>query len=219
MWRDFPDDLCKKTGCAGLLYDRLGYGKSSMLVKSRTVHYMHEYALNELPEVLARLVPGRRFFLIGHSDGASIGLIYAAENNPMLLGLITEAAHVFVERETLEGIKAAVDDFNVGKFEPLFKYHGDKTEFIFKAWHEIWLSNRFGSWNIEYLLPSINCPCLVIQGIDDQYGTPAQVYSIVSKTSGRARMKMVANCGHSPHRESADAVICLMIDFIEHTIG
>lgn len=71
MWRTFPRLLCQKTGCPGLVYDRTGYGRSSPLKARRTIHYMHEYALNELPCVINALIPGQPFILMGHSDGAA----------------------------------------------------------------------------------------------------------------------------------------------------
>jgi len=46
--------------------------------------------------------------LIGHSDGGSISLIFAATWPEKVRGIITEAAHVFVEEVTLAGIREAV---------------------------------------------------------------------------------------------------------------
>jgi len=78
------------------------------------------------PQVIAALIPGRRFFLIGHSDGGSISLIYASQKPELLMGVISEAAHVFVDSKTLQGICAAVQDSRAGKLNALFKYHADK---------------------------------------------------------------------------------------------
>ncbi len=129
-------------------------------------------------------------------------------------GIITEAAHVFVERETIDGIRKADEAFEKGKFSGLFKYHGEKTQDIFKAWSETWLSKWFKYWNIEYLLPSIEVPMLVIQGCDDQYGTKDQVDSIISKSAGKAMPSLVENCGHSPHQELPELLLELMSKFI-----
>ena len=213
MWKDFPQRLCQATGCPGLVYDRLGYGRSSPLSAPRSVHYLHHYALTELPQVLAALLPGQPYFLVGHSDGGSIALLHAAEQPAGLRGIVTEAAHVFVEDVTLAGIEAANVAFAAGKLHGLAKYHGDKTGGIFKAWADTWLSSGFKHWNIEYLLPSIACPALVLQGIDDQYGTPAQVQSIVSKAS-QAQAAMVAQCGHAPHHEQKEVVLQRMHTFL-----
>jgi pimeloyl-ACP methyl ester carboxylesterase len=215
MWKDFPDRLCRLTNCPGLVYDRSGYGKSSPLQHTRTIHYLHDYALRELPEILDKTVPARPFVLIGHSDGGSISLIYGAERPLFLKAIITEAAHVFVEPETLKGIKAAKKTYEKGHFRGLAKYHGDKTDILFKAWADTWCSQWFYFWNIEYVLPSIACPLLVLQGSQDQYGTARQLESIVAKSSGQAEPVFIENCGHSPHQEQPEKVLHLLADYLD----
>lgn len=217
MWRGFPDLLCECTGCPGLVYDRLGYGNSSPLIRPHTVHYMHDYALKELPTVLGRVLPGAPYILIGHSDGGSISLIHAAERPALLRGIITEAAHVFVEHETTARIRSADEAWNRGQLKGLQKFHGDKTETIFKAWSSTWLSAWFKRWNIEYLLPSIEVPLLAIQGANDQYGSGAQVESIVANASGKTQSEIVDDCGHAPHLEAQPIVLGLMSDFVTQT--
>ena len=219
MWKGFPDLLCKATGCPGLIYDRLGYGKSSPLNRTHTIHYMHEYALNELPMLLDKVIPDTPFILIGHSDGGSISLIYAAERPAFLKGIITEAAHVFVELQTLASIRNADEAWNRGQLKGLLKYHGDKTETMFKAWSSIWLSHWFKHWNIEYLLPGIEVPLLVIQGDNDLYGSAAQVESIVANSSGKAEQEIIKACGHNPHLEAQPIVLKIMSTFVKLNSG
>ncbi|ABB33610.1 alpha/beta hydrolase fold protein [Geobacter metallireducens RCH3] len=214
MWKGFPHQLCRETGCPGLLYDSLGYGKSSPLDGPMNLHFLHRYALIELPAVIEQLIPEKEYVLIGHSDGGSIGLIAAAERPLRLKGLIAEAAHVFVEEKTLAGIRATVDAFRAGKLRGLFRYHGDKTEELFTAWSGAWLSDGFRPWNIEYALPSIACPVLVIQGTEDNYGTVAQVDTIMAKVPD-ARKVMIEGCGHVPHLERSAEVLGLMAEFVE----
>jgi pimeloyl-ACP methyl ester carboxylesterase len=213
MWRDFPQRLCERTGCPGLCYDRLGYGRSAPFAGQRTIHYLHRAALIELPAVLNRLIPENGYFLIGHSDGGSIALIHSAEQPPLLRGIATEAAHVFVEERTLAGIREAVEAFTAGRLDGLHRYHGEKTGPVFSAWADTWLSPAFRHWNLEYLLPSISCPVLAIQGVDDQYGTAAQIEAILAGAAS-ASQEMVADCGHVPHREQPARVIELMAEFI-----
>ncbi len=214
MWGDFPRRLCGKTGCPGLVYDRLGYGRSTPLLQKRTIHYLHEYALVELPLVLERLLPESPVILVGHSDGGSIALIYGAKKPSRLLGIITEAAHVYVDNETLTGIALAEKAWNQGKMGALVNYHGAKTEELFMAWAATWQTPWFRSWSIEYLLPSISAPMLVIQGQNDQYGTLAQVDAIVSASSGKTRFQIVEECGHIPHIDDPVAVLESMSMFI-----
>jgi pimeloyl-ACP methyl ester carboxylesterase len=153
--------------------------------------------------------------LIGHSDGGSIALIFSSDHPQIARGVITEAAHVFVEDITLKGIQEAVEIWKNTDLKPkLARYHGDKTENIFTAWAETWLSAEFKKWNIEDCLPKITCPVLVVQGEDDQYGSNAQVDAIAGQVSGPAKCSLIPNCGHIPHKEARDVVAGEMIRFI-----
>jgi len=219
MWRDFPKALCTATGCPGLLYDRLGYGHSSPWHDdyTRTLNYLHEYALQELPWVLEQVIPNTPFILIGHSDGGSISLIYGAQKPPLLRGIITEAAHVTVEEETLIGIQKAQTTWIAGKLKGLEKHHGEKTETVFNAWSKTWLSQWFRGWDIEDLIPRIDVPLLVIQGENDQYASTAQAARIASLSSGAAQLKILTDSAHVPHFEAQSVVLSLMSHFIGQT--
>lgn len=218
MWKDFPQRLCALAGCPGLVYDRLGYGRSDPLTKPRSVHYLHETTLIELPAVLARLLPGRPYIVIGHSDGGSIALLHGAAQPDGLLGVITEAAHVFVEDVTLAGIRSALEAWRAGKLRGLERYHGSKTGTIFHAWADTWLTPAFAHWNIEGVLASIACPVLALQGEGDQYGTQAQLASIAARAPN-ARWHMLPDCGHTPHLENPDATLAVMAAFIGQLVS
>lgn len=214
MWRNFPQRLCEKTHCPGLIYDRTGYGKSSPETDERDVKYIHNYALTELPQVIEFLIPHKDHILIGHSDGGSIALIYASEFTTHLKGIAVEAAHVFVEKETLRGIKLADEAYDRNGPGGLQKYHRDKTPAVFKSWSETWLSQSFKAWNIESSLPSIHCPVLVIQGKNDEFGTMKQVETITSKVAGNVYPHVLEGCGHAPHIERPELLLDLLSDFI-----
>ena len=214
MWHDFPAILAEATACDCLLYDRWGHGRSDPLDVERTIRYVHEEALNSLPEVLNHFHVDDAI-LIGHSDGGSIALIFAAEYPETVRGIITEAAHVFVEEITLQGIREAVDIYkNTHLKKKLAGYHGDNTEKIFRAWYETWLQPEFKSWDIQDCLPKIKCPVLVIQGEDDQYGTAAQVEAISKQVTGQSKPLLIPNCAHTPHKEARDRVTQEMTEFI-----
>lgn len=214
MWHDFPQVLLEATGCNGLVYDRWGHGKSDPIDVPRTLRYVHDEALKSLPEVLKNSGV-EDAILIGHSDGGSIALIFAAEYPELARGLITEAAHVFVEEMTLEGIREAVKIYQTTDLkEKLSRYHDSNTETIFQAWCETWLAPEFKHWNIEDCLPRVTCPVLAIQGEDDQYGTEAQVESIASGVAGPAKLLLIPDCAHVPHKEATGRVIKEMTEFI-----
>ena len=77
QWGDFPAALSMATGYPALLYDRYGYGNSDSLSAPLSLRYMHEEALGCLPQVLKQCSIDDPI-LVGHSDGASIALIFAA---------------------------------------------------------------------------------------------------------------------------------------------
>ena len=214
-WKDFPERLCRRTGCSGLLFDRVGHGRSGPLPAPRDRAYLHWHAQKELPAILEHLIPGQAHLLVGHSDGGSIALIYAALQPDHLLGAVTEAAHVFVEPETIAGIEAAVAAYRAGRLAGLTTYHGEKTDDLFHAWADTWLSSWFQSWDITELLPDVEIPLLVIQGKQDAYATDAQVDAIVSGVSGPAAPLFLDDCGHAPHRDRPETVLKEMAAFIE----
>lgn len=90
---------------------------------------------------------------------------------------------------------------------------------IVKAWTEIWLSKKFRSWNIEYLLKNIISPLLFIQGEADEYGTLDQVEKTVSQVKGTADKFIIPNVGHTPHKESPEIVLNKSIEFINSVIN
>jgi len=219
MWKDFPEKICQETGLNGFVYERIGFGKSSPLgMVPRPFDYITREGRDVLPQVLIQ-ADIKNPLLIGHSDGGSIALVYGAHYPELIAGLITEAAHVFVEDVTIEGIIEAGELYFKGNLKPkLERYHGNNTENAFRGWHDTWLKPEFLHWNMEEMLPKITAPLLVIQGIDDEYGTQKQVQSIVEKTSGPATPCLVPNCAHVPHLQAKKVVQKAMVDFITQTI-
>jgi pimeloyl-ACP methyl ester carboxylesterase len=213
QWRDFPSRVSKATGRRALVYNRYGYGDSDVLVEPRvTSRFMHDEALVSLPQVLAALEIESPI-LVGHSDGASIALIHAGAGHPVR-GLALMAPHVFAEEMGLRSIQEAKRQFETTDLpERLGRYHRDARR-TFYLWNDAWLDPQFRHWNIEEYLPAIKVPTLAIQGIDDEYGTMAQLKSIREKTQGPCEVLELAACGHSPHRDQPDAVLAALARFV-----
>lgn len=209
QWKDFPALLCKKMQLPGLVYDRKGHGHSPALDNERTTDYMHDYAWKELPALLEKLYPEKKYILVGHSDGGSIALLYASRFPEKVAAVVTMAAHVFVEEITLEGIRNTEMEFRSGEWmKKLTKHHGTNTLPVFEAWWKTWLSPEFRNWNIEDCLKNISAPCFVIQGKDDNYGTEDQVERIMNGISGFGKKWMIeGECGHAPWKTRKEECI------------
>ena len=218
MWKNFPEKLCKTTGCNGFVFSRLGYGGSDTCTLPWKINFMHKHALSVLPKIL-KTAGIREHILIGHSDGGSIALIYAGSPYAaMLQAVITEAAHVFCEPLTIKSIRDAKQSYQHGDLkEKLFRYHGKNTDTAFWGWNDAWLHPNFIHWNIQKYLKNIQVPVLALQGRNDQYGTLAQLNAITDGVRD-CEVQLIANCGHAPHHEQPDVVLAHMTKFIKRTI-
>jgi pimeloyl-ACP methyl ester carboxylesterase len=213
LWRDFPARVAAATQCEALIYSRYGYGGSERLTVPRDVRYMHDEALATLPALLRALGIADPL-LIGHSDGASIALLHAAARRWPVRGLVLEAPHVFVEDITVSSIAEAKEAWRTTDLRRrLSRYHED-VDGAFTGWNDIWLHPDFRAWNIEAELPKIECPVMVIQGADDEYGTPAQLRSIEEKVAGPVELLLLQDCKHSPHRDQPEQVLAAITRFV-----
>ena len=156
--------------------------------------------------------------LVGHSDGASIALLYAARAGTALAGLIVMAPHILVEEVTVSQIEQARSAYlHTDLRERLARYH-DQPDSAFGGWNTIWLDARFRDWSIESELAAIACPLLAVQGLDDPYGTLEQIHGIARRVP-QTELLELGNCGHSPHRDQADRLIARASAFIQQQTG
>ncbi|ABE36772.1 dienelactone hydrolase family protein [Paraburkholderia xenovorans LB400] len=211
MWRDWPQTLCDQLGMRGLVYSRPGYGRSTARPHDTKwpVDFMTVQARDVLPALLDTLgvdsAERSRMWVIGHSDGGSIALLYASSFPGELAGAVAIAPHVFVEDISVESIaQAKVAYEQAGLREKLSRYHAD-VDSAFYGWNDIWLNPAFRTWNIVDTLRAIRCPLLAVQGHDDHYGTMAQIEAIAEQVPHTQLVKLDA-CGHSPHRDAPEAL-------------
>lgn len=206
MWKDWPQKLCEQLGFRGLVYSRPGYGGSTPRAAGVKwpVDFLQRQAQDVLPALLDVLgidtIERARMWVIGHSDGGSIALLYAAAFPDALAGVIAIAPHVFVEDVSIAAITEANTLYTHGDLRArLSRYHAD-VDSAFYGWNDIWLNPEFRHWNITDLLPSIRCPLLAVQADDDEYATMAQI-DIIAPRVPHAQLVKLPACGHSPHRQ------------------
>ena len=212
-WREFPKTLSERLQRTVIAYDRLGFGKSSALEQAPALEFISDEADIYCPLLLQHFGI-KEYYLFGHSVGGAMALIIASKSNHCL-GVITEAAQAFVEEKTLEGIRRAKEAYKIpDRMERLRKFHGEKAEWVVKAWTDTWLNPVFSSWSLQKFLPLVRCPVLVIHGDQDEYGSAEFPKIISSQVSGPAEMHLLEGCGHIPHREREGDVIALVEKFI-----
>ncbi|GAB4291396.1 MAG: alpha/beta hydrolase [Marinilabiliales bacterium] len=211
MWKDYPDKLSKATNLPVLVYDRYGHGKSSIRNEFEGLDFMVTEA-ERLQLLINTLQLKKKVILYGHSDGGTIALIYAAKYPENAKAVFTEAAHVINEKETVNGIKDLVIQYDTqGLKNKLEKYHNNNTENLFNFWSKAWLRENSKTWNIKDYLKRINTVVYSIQGENDAFGTEKQLYIIKDYTN--AVIKIIKDCGHQPHKEKPEETLQLFIDF------
>jgi pimeloyl-ACP methyl ester carboxylesterase len=220
MWRDFPAQLCEALQCRGLVYSRPGYGQST----PRAAHenwapdFMHRQAHEVLPALLKALgvdTHKDKPWLLGHSDGGSIALLYAAQFPDQLAGAVVLAPHILVEDISVASITQARTAYAQSDLRQRLARHHADVDSAFKGWNDIWLHPAFRHWNITQELRTITCPLLAVQGVNDEYGSLEQVRGI-ARVAPQCKVVELADCGHSPHRDRPDRLIEAVRSFYQH---
>ena len=218
MWTqrgvDWPLAVCQATGRSGWVYSRRGYGQSDRPIDVRganalTPDYLHHESWQVLPDLLAQ-IGVEKPVLLGHSDGASIALLYAS--HCPVSACIAMAPHVIVEDISVSAIQLAKTAFEHGDLrQRLARFHAD-VDTAFWQWNDIWLSPAFRPFDIRSICHAITDPVLALQGRQDAYGTLQQINDI--QTHGRIERVVIEDCGHTPHRDQPERALALVVDFL-----
>lgn len=213
LWRDFPKKLAEAIGFGVFAWSRGGYGQSDPVDLPRPLDYMTREAVDVLPGVLDA-IGFKHGILLGHSDGASIAAIYAGSvEDHRVRGLVLMAPHFFTEEGGLKSIAEAKEAYETGDLRPkLAKYHKD-VDNAFRGWNDAWLDPGFKSWNIGEAIDYLRIPVLAIQGVDDQYGTLAQIKEIENRIYSPVDVEILADCKHSPFLEQPEKTLAAICEF------
>ena len=217
MWKAFPQLLCDALVCRGLVYSRPGYGRSAPRPADEVwaLDFLHRQAFEVLPALLQGLgvdAAHDNIWLLGHSDGGSISLLYAARFPDRVAGAVVLAPHIGVEDVAIASIELARQAYQESDLrQRLSRYHDDPDS-AFWGWNRIWLHPPFKAWSIEDEISSITCPLLAVQGKGDEYGTLAQIHGIKIRVP-QTELLALDNCGHSPHRDQSETLIQAVSSF------
>jgi pimeloyl-ACP methyl ester carboxylesterase len=212
LWRAFPAALQAATGRRLIAFSRFGHGRSAPPARPRTPAFFHEEALEVLPELLAALDVSAPV-LVGHSDGASIALIHAAQH-PVSAAVLL-APHVFVEEMCVSAIRETREAFVSGGLRERMSRHHDDPDAAFWGWCDVWLDPAFATWSLEEEASRLTAPLLLIQGAEDPYGSLAQLERIEAGARGPVQ-RVVLGGGHSPHLEHGPEVADCAATFLQN---
>jgi pimeloyl-ACP methyl ester carboxylesterase len=213
LWRDFPSALSERTGRRVIAYDRWGFGRSDPRVDRPSIDFIAEEAREHFPSLREQLELDR-FVALGHSVGGAMALEIGAAMPDACEAVITIAAQVFAEDRTLEGIRAAKDNFaQPAQLQRLVRYHGTRAPWVLDAWTHVWLDPEFSRWTLASVLPRIECPVLAIHGDQDEFGSVAHPH-LTQRLVPRAEIHLLPGIGHVPQRENAGLILSLIEKFL-----
>ena len=216
MWKGFENALAQATASRVLVYSRPGYGQSTPRASDEhwEPDFMHRQALAVLPALLDVLEVQHPVTLVGHSDGGSIALIAAAAFRERIKGVVTLAPHTHVEDICITAIDGLDQAYTQGGLRAsLARYHADPDS-AFHGWRNAWLNPAFRAWTLHDEVQRIRCPMLAMQGLDDNYGTLAQIHGIQQRAP-QTQLLELPQCGHSPHRDQPRAVLQAIAAFMD----
>ncbi|OOG35964.1 alpha/beta fold hydrolase [Polaromonas sp. A23] len=214
--QNWPAAVCAATGRAGLVYSRRGYGRSDSVPEVRGAgrllpDYMHDEAWEVLPALLSAHSIEKPV-LLGHSDGATIALLHASRH-PVSAAIVM-APHLRVEDVAVQAIAEATVAFESGGLrERLARHHAD-VDSAFWQWNDVWLSQAFRSFDIRRECSRISAPLLAIQGLDDEYGTMAQLDELALAVPHAEQLRLPV-CGHSPQRDQPEETLKAVAGFLQ----
>ncbi len=216
LWRDFPAQLAAATGFGVFVYSRAGYGRSDPVPLPRPLDHMSREAVEVLPALLDA-IGFRRGILFGHSDGATIAAIYAGSvQDHRVRALVLVAPHFFAEPQGLAAIKLAREAYEKGDLRARLERYHSNVDVAFRGWCDCWLDPGFHSWNVADVIDYWRVPALAIQGVDDQYGTLAQIREIEARAYCPVDTAILPDCQHAPQFEQPERTLAAVVDFCAH---
>ncbi len=204
--------LLEQSGYQVVAYDRWGYGAS----QARPALDVPTFGvdLGDLFAVLAEFHL-QRVALVGHSDGGTIALYFAAFHPGAVCCLVTVAAHAYIEPKMKPGILDIKRSFERDEhFRSGLRYvHGDKFESTFQNWFNGWYHIKALSWDMRPMLSKIRCPVWVVQGEADEHATPQHAKDIAAGIHG-AELWLLPGAGHMLPQEHEAEFNAKLLQFL-----
>ena len=211
-WRGQIQALAE-AGHRVIAYDRWGYGGSDRRDGLDLPAFTTD--VSDLGTLLDQLGI-RRAALVGHSDGGTIALYYAARYPARVRCLVTVAAHIYIEPKMEPAFVNLQESFKSDdRFRKGMKLaHGDKYESVFQHWFDGWYRIESLSWDLRSVLGSIKCPALIVQGDEDEHASPQHAIDIAESIPG-AELWIIPGVKHMVPQECTEAFNMKIVQFLK----
>lgn len=210
-WRGQTEVLVQ-AGFHVVAYDRWGYGGSDARSGLDLPTFSDD--LKDLQTLLVQ-VGTHRVVLVGHSDGGTIALYFAAQHPDLVSCMVSVAAHIYVEPKMEKAILVIGRDFDTDERfrRGLQSIHGEKYETVFHNWFDGWQRKEIQTWDMRPFLLNIRCPGLIVQGEVDEHATPQHARDIAREIHG-SELWLVTGAGHMLPQENASEFNPRLLQFL-----
>jgi pimeloyl-ACP methyl ester carboxylesterase len=201
-WKLQIPALCE-AGFRVLVYDRWGYGASD----PRTGLDIPSFTTDILDlAVLLERLGIERPALVGHSDGGTIALYFAAQYPQRVERLVVVAAHIYVEKKMERGIQEVRSSYET---DPRFRHgleriHGEKAGQVFHNWYAGWDEEPNLDWDMRPLLAQVRAAVLVVQGSDDEHASAQHAVDLAAALP-QGELWLEAGAAHMLPQEQPEA--------------
>ena len=204
-------------GLSVIAYDRWGYGRSDMRNQLSIPSFTDD--VDDLVSLIL-LEEIKDVILVGHSDGGTISLYFAAQYPELVRGLVIVAAHIYIEEKMIQGINNLYMSYltDVRFQEGLSRIHGDNAGAVFDNWYNGWNVDQVINWDMRDDLDGIQCPVLVVQGEDDEHATAKHAIDLANCLQ-EAELWLIPGVGHLLPQRIPEQFNVKLIDFIERITG
>ena len=215
-WRGLPARVGGRLGIGAFAYDRWGYGRSEGRVPF-PVDFIEQEAAR-LPEIL-RIAGIGDHAVIGHSDGGTIALLYAAGNPTGLKATVSLSSHVHRDPLAEAHLRRFREQAAAGTLpEWMTRFHGRKAVDVAACWSATWLEIFADDWDIAPGLSRISGPLLALHGAKDAYGVAEQLRNI-ARAVAQADTRLLPDIDHFPHLEDPAGTDAAIAAFLSDALG
>ena len=215
-WRGLPARVGRRLGIGAFAYDRWGYGRSERRAPFPMDFIEQEAA--RLPEIL-RIARIGDHAVVGHSDGGTIALLYAANNPPGLQATVSLSSHVHRDPLAEAHLHRFREQAAEGTLpEWMTRFHGDKAVDVAACWSATWLEIFAADWDISPSISEIAGPLLALHGAKDAYGVAEQLENI-ARAVPHADARLLPDIDHFPHLEDAAGTDEAVAAFLSDALG
>jgi pimeloyl-ACP methyl ester carboxylesterase len=195
-WETFLPAIAEGRGA--IAYDRRGFGRSPHA--RRFDMSMFDDDVDDLRTLISERGV-RRCHLIGHSDGGTVALLFAARAPELVVSVAVIAVHVRGDPGTVATLRrmGPPSTWPEPMRRSLRRAHGPDWEAVTGRWLDLWTSPLWEPWSIVDELPAIRCPVYAMHSLHDDLSPPLHALAIRHALPD-SRLTWVETTMHDPHR-------------------